>query len=94
MEVKEYLMFSLQESLIFTLGREFEIGVNSKHSTKFHFEEFSLFIGAVQEMLKGDKSLNIDSLEEFFLRIKYSAKKQSRIKDTLFFWIAHAKLLR
>ena len=45
-------------------------------------------------MLKGDKSLNIDSLEEFFLRIKYSAKKQSRIKDTLFFWIAHAKLLR
>jgi len=87
-------MFALQESLMFTLGREFEIGVDSKHSTKFHFEEFSFFIGAIQEMLEADKSLNVDSLEEFFLRIKYSAKKQSRIKDTFFFWIAHAKLLR
>ena len=92
--MNENLMFSLQESLIFTLGREFEIGVNSKHSTKFHFEEFSFFIGAVQEMLKGDKSLNVDSLDEFFLRIKYFAEKQSRTKDTLFFWIAHAKLTR
>lgn len=87
-------MFALQESLMFTLGREFEIGVNSKHSTKFHFEEFSFFIGAIQEMMEADKSLNVDSLEEFFLRIKYSANKQSRIKDTFFFWIAHAKLLR
>lgn len=41
------MMFALQESLMFTLGREFEIGVNSKHSTKFQFEEFSFFVGTI-----------------------------------------------
>jgi len=45
-------------------------------------------------MLEADKTLNLNSIEEFFLRIKYSTKKHSRMKDTFFFWIAHAKLLR
>ena len=45
-------------------------------------------------MLEADKSLNLNSIEEFMLRIKYSTKKHSRMKDTFFFWIAHAKLLR
>lgn len=35
-----------------TLGREFHIGVNSKHSTKFRFEIFLSFINAVKETLE------------------------------------------
>jgi hypothetical protein len=78
---------------MYTLAREFQIGVKSKHSSKFHFEEFSHFIEAIKETVETDKSLTLLPLEEFFLRIKFYAKRQSRAKDT-FFWIAHAKLLR
>lgn len=88
------LLFALQESLIFTLGREFQIGVDSKHSRKFHFHQFSHFIDTVKETLEANKDWNVDKLEDFFVRLKFMAKRQSRLKDTFFFWIAHAKLLR
>lgn len=38
--------------------------------------------------------MTLAPLEEFFMRLKFFAKRQSRVKDTFFFWIAHAKLLR
>jgi hypothetical protein len=48
----------------------------------------------VKETLDANKDWTVEKLEEFFVRIKFIAKRQSRIKDTFFFWIAHAKLLR
>jgi hypothetical protein len=36
-EPKADLKFALEQSILLTLAREFEIGVKSKHSTKFFF---------------------------------------------------------
>lgn len=93
-DTKSDLMFALQESILFTLAREFQIGVASKHSTKFFFQDFTEFTETITECLKREKSWSVQPLEDFFIRLKFMAKKQSRAKDTFFFWIAHAKLLR
>ncbi len=77
---------------MYTLGREFQVGVNSKHSKKFHFEEFSFFIRAMKAIIEADRSLSLQSLEEFLLRVKFFANRQTRVKDTFLFWVAHAKL--
>lgn len=93
-EPKADLKFALEQSILLTLAREFQIGVNSKHSTKFFFQDFTEFIDVIKDCLKREKSWNVNSLEDFFLRLKLIAKRQSRFKDTVFFWVAHAKLLR
>lgn len=87
------LKFALEQSILLTLGREFQTGVNSKHSRKFFFTEFSEFIDVVKDTLKKEKTWNLNSCEDFFLRLRLMAKRQARLKDTLFFWVAHAKLL-
>jgi hypothetical protein len=84
----------LEQSILITLAREFEIGVKSKHSRKFFFTDFTEFIEAIKDCLEREKSWTLEKLEDFFLRLKFIGKHQSRFKDTVFFWVAHAKLLR
>ncbi|CDW90129.1 UNKNOWN [Stylonychia lemnae] len=84
----------LIESLMFSLGREIEIGCHSKHSTKFEFEDFSSFLKIFKVQLKHNKSLNIQPFDELIIRLKKLSKKQEKLTDVIIFWVAHAKLLR
>ena len=60
---------------MFTLGREFAIGVNSKHSRKFHFDHFTGFIQGVKNSLEQNKEWNLNNLEEFLIRLGFYAKR-------------------
>ena len=91
--LKPDLFFSLQESIMFTLSREFQIGCASKHSQKFHFDNFTAFVETVCTELEANKEWTVENLEELFIRIKIFGKRQSKVK-AVFFWIAHAKLMR
>ena len=77
---------------MFTLGREFQIGSESKHSTKFHFDELNNFVEAMRLALHENKHWTVEHLEEFILRVKIFADRQYKFKDVLLFWVAHAKL--
>lgn len=93
-DIKNHFYLALEESLMYTLGREIQIGCASKHSRKFHFDDFTCFIQTIKVALKENKSLKIKGLEELFIRLRQFADKQSRVADYLIFWVAHAKLLR
>jgi hypothetical protein len=60
---------------MWTLGREFMVGSNSKHSTKFHFDELNIFIETIRLALHENKEWKIENLEELFLRIKIYADR-------------------
>ena len=66
----------------------------SKHSTKFNFDQFTAFVDTMTGSLKSEKQWTLDNLEEFLVRVKLFAKRQFKVKDTLLFWVAHAKLQR
>eukprot|EP00347_Sterkiella_histriomuscorum_P009341 403341583 len=85
---------ALEESLIYTLGREIQIGCASKHSRKFNFDDVTCFLTVIKNSYKENKSLKIKVLESLFIRLKLIADKQSKVADYLIFWVAHAKLLR
>ena len=89
---KQNLIFALKESCMWTLGREFMIGSESKHSTKFHFDELNMFVETMRLALHENKEWTVESLEEFIHRIKIYADRQYKVKDVLLFWVAHAKL--
>lgn len=40
---------ALEESLIYTLCREIQIGCSSKHSRRFKFDEFTAFIATIKD---------------------------------------------
>lgn len=77
---------------MWTLGREFQLGSVSKHSTKFHFEELCNFVETMRLALHENKDWTVESLEEFILRLKAFADRQHKVADALIFWVAHAKL--
>lgn len=79
---------------MYTLGREIQIGCASKHSRKFHFDDFTCFINVIKTAIKEDKSINAKGMEEVFIRLKKISDKQSSFADYVVFWVAHAKLLR
>ena len=82
----------MKESIMLTLGREFQIGSVSKHSTKFHFDELTAFVETMRLALSENKPWTVEHLEEFIHRIKIFADRQHKVKDVLLFWVAHAKL--
>ncbi len=77
---------------MWTLGREFMIGSEAKHSTKFHFDDLNSFVETMRLALHENKDFTVENLEEFILRIKIYADRQYKVKDMLLFWVAHAKL--
>lgn len=56
---KPDLFFALQESIMFTLSREFQIGCSSKHSQKFHFDCFTAFVETVVNELEANKEWTV-----------------------------------
>jgi hypothetical protein len=72
---KQDLIFALKESCMWTLGREFMIGSESKHSTKFHFDDLNSFVETMRLALHENKEWTVETLEELIYRIKIYADR-------------------
>jgi|LauGreDrversion4_2_1035121.scaffolds.fasta_scaffold4279185_1 hypothetical protein len=68
-------MFALTESIMFTLCREMRLGTQSKHSTKFFFDNFTLLVDTFMNVLGEQKEWTVKNLEEFILRLKFYANR-------------------
>jgi len=77
---------------MFTLCREIRIGTKSKHSRKFFFDNFTIFVETFIKVLGDNKEWTVKNLEPFILRLKNYAGRQFKAKHVVFFWIAHSKL--
>ena len=69
------LLFSLQESIMFTICREMRFGTESKHSRKFFFDNFTALVDTFMQVLGEEKEWTVKNLEEFILRIKNYANR-------------------
>jgi hypothetical protein len=72
---KQDLIFALKESCMWTLGREFMIGSDAKHSTKFHFDELNSFVETMRLALHDNPEWTVENLEELIHRIKIYADR-------------------
>jgi hypothetical protein len=72
---KQDLIFALKESCMWTLGREFMIGSDAKHSTKFHFDDLNMFVETMRLALHENKEWTVEHLEEFIHRVKIYADR-------------------
>eukprot|EP00347_Sterkiella_histriomuscorum_P009216 403342079 len=88
------LFSALEESIVFTLCREIQIGCASKHSKRFKFDDFTTFVTVLKDTMKSDRNLQVQGMEKVLLRIQKFSKRQEKFADVLLFWVAHAKLLR
>eukprot|EP00347_Sterkiella_histriomuscorum_P010157 403377385 len=93
-DISTCLFSALEESIVFTLCREIQIGCASKHSKRFKFDEFTTFVTILKDTMKSDKNLQVQGMEKVLLRIQKFSKRQEKFADVLLFWVAHAKLLR